>query len=546
MSATDAREMLWETIRIRSKNVESTMDSLERKRTGSYFTALELTDIMMSELIERIEKKHKDIWNLRFLEPCVGTGNFVFSYLKQVSMKGLDEEQIHALLNNIYVADINELSLFKYKEMLYEFAKIYFDIELSEIYFEKHIGSGVLIDVTSDEPAYIPITEVFPEEVVRTGFDIVVTNPPYKNLKAERGHYCNDGEYEIDKKKYITISKMVSKAFRYSTDGVLNLYKIFVEEIIDKYAAPDAFLSLLIPASIMSDKTCEKLRTHILIDSALKSVKVISEGSGYIDAQQSLCAILICKGDKTESINIVKDFVKSPDESADVHIEDILDKNNGNSIVAINSDEYVKFKRLKQFPAVKELSFIINLRGELDLTANKQYIVDYHTGYPLLRGKNIGFYTLIDKGANEYVAKEFVELTKKSKYIRDSRIVCQQIANMHKERRVTFAYVDANEVLGNSCNFISVSNNEYGIDIYAVLGLFNSPVINWFFKLTSSNNHINNYEIDCFPVPVVAKELKTVSKLVQKYLETREASLLDEVEKLVNIAYGLDEDDGGN
>lgn len=39
-----------------------------------------------------------------------------------------------------------------------------------------------------------------------------------------------------------------------------------------------------------------KLRTHILEDNRLISVKVIGEGSGYIDAQQALCAVLLQKG----------------------------------------------------------------------------------------------------------------------------------------------------------------------------------------------------------------------------------------------------------
>ena len=30
--------------------------------------------------------------------------------------------------------------------------------------------------------------------------------------------------------------------------------------------------------------------------------------------------------------------------------------------------------------------------------------------------------------------------------------------------------------------------------------LLNSPLLNWRFKITSSNNHINNYELDELPI----------------------------------------------
>ena len=86
---------------------------------------------------------------------------------------------------------------------------------------------------------------------------------------------------------------------------------------------------------------------------------------------------------------------------------------------------------------------------------------------------------------------------------------------------MTFALAPKNYVLGNSCNFISVEENPYGIDSYALLGLFNTKLINWLFKLTSSNNHVNNYEIDCFPVPVEAPELKKISKLAKAFYKNK-------------------------
>ena len=210
--------------------------------------------------------------------------------------------------------------------------------------------------------------------------DIIATNPPYKNLKAEKNQYSCEEEYEKDKEKYSTISQIVSKRFLYSNSGVLNLYKLFVEEIIDRYANESAYVSLLIPSSIMSDKTCMKLRTHMLVDSNVISVKVISEGSQYIDAQQALSAVLLHKGEKTTSIQVTKDFCSSPDSIANVAIEDILNENTGNAILTVSEMEYSILKKLRTFPVIKELDFIANLRGELDLTANKNSIVPEDTG----------------------------------------------------------------------------------------------------------------------------------------------------------------------
>ena len=530
---------LWTSLKEKSRNIESEMDLLARKRTGSYYTDLQLTDVMMEELVQHLKKAEKRVVDYRFFEPCVGAGNFVFSYIKAVRNIGVTEKEAEILLNNIFVCDINKEAIHGYSESLKKLALLFWNIELTDEYFEKHTGTGLLVDVTADSLEYIALDDIFPEEATKGGFDIIATNPPYKNLKAEKNQYAREEEYEKDKEKYSRISQIVSKRFVYSNSGVLNLYKLFVEEIIDRYANESAYVSLLIPSSIMSDKTCMKLRTHMLVDSNVISVKVISEGSKYIDAQQALSAVLLHKGEKTTSIQVTKDYCSSPDSIANVAIEDILNKNTGNAILTVSEMEYSILKKLRTFPVIKELDFIVNLRGELDLTANKNSIVSEDTGYHLLRGRNIGYYNLLSLESADFVLPDFVNSTKKKSYIEQDRIICQQIANMNKERRVTYSYAPKNYVLGNSCNFISVSENQYGIDIFALLGLLNTRIINWLFKLTSSNNHVNNYEIDCFPIPVEAKELHSISESVREYLKKADDNIIEKIEVLAESAYGL-------
>lgn len=533
----------WEQLQNKSKCIESGINNLLRKRTGSYYTHLALTDVMMKDLVSELLKDNTPIEEKRFLEPCVGVGNFVFSYLKELHNIGLSRERAAIAINNIYVADINEFAIQGYMQSLKELADRFWNIELNENYFDKHIGSGLLLDVTATELKYVDIADVFSRDVLSQGFDIIATNPPYKNLKAESGHYASEIEYNEDKVKYTAISKLVKNRFKYAVDGTLNLYKLFVEEIIDTYSNANAYVSLLIPASILSDKTCLKLRTHILTDMDLKSVKVIREGSGYVDAQQALAAILIHKGENTKSVSVTKDFCNMPQDVVCVNFRDIENPFTGNAIFAVSNDEYEKLQILRKHPVVKELDFICNLRGELDLTSNKKFITQNKTSFKLIRGKGLKYYSISADLVQEYVDDEFVTITSKRCYIEEDRIACQQIANMHKERRITFALVPRNNILANSCNFIYVSDNKYGIDTYAILGLFNTRLINWLFKLTSSNNHVNNYEIDSFPIPVASKHLKEISELVKKYLSSKEPNLIDEIEYLSELAYGLVQED---
>lgn len=530
---------IWASIEQDSMQIQKSMDQLHRKQTGSYYTATDLTISMMKDFVNGLDDETKsEIHSKKFLEPCVGTGNFVFAYLFACKELQLSKDKYKQLLDNIYVCDINTEALQKYKQNLHMLAQRWFDIILSDEYFDAHIGSSLLFDVEQSNIKYIPISDVFPS-LYNQQFDFVVTNPPYKNLKAEKSHYFNDEEYFKDQEKYANIKELSKKVFSYSTTGTLNLYKLFVEEIIERYLSPNGYASLLIPASILSDKTCSKLRTHILTSCSLKSIQMIPEDSAYVDASQALCAIRFQKGVLTNKVYIEGALSREKRKGALVNLEDIIDEETGNSILILSNEEYKKRNKMRKFPLIKDIPYIHNLRGELDISFNKSSVISEPSAYKFYRGRNIGYYELIDLPEVEYADEQFVEITAKKQFIHRERIACQQIVNMSKKRRISFAPVPPNSILGNSCNFISVDKNDDDIDIYFILGILNSTYIDWYFKLTSSNNHINNYEIDYFPIPIYYNKKSDISQMVQEYLRSKDEKLLKKIDDMVGIAYGL-------
>jgi len=391
----------------------------------------------------------------------------------------------------------------------------------------------------SGEIQYQAIQDVFPEKVVGKGFDIIATNPPYKNLKAEKRQYDSLELYEKDKNRYNEVASIANRYFLYSTKGTLNIYKLFVEEIIERYCAAQGYCSLLVPNSILSDKTCAQLRKRILETCAIKSIRLQPESSSTVDASQALCSLLIKKGEQTDNIYIQGSVSDGSTRGDFYDSEDVIDREFDNSILILSKNEYKIRNIMKKHPPIKELSFIHNLRGELDLTINRDSINLHEKNHKLLRGRNIAFYTLVDTDNLDGVDEAFIANSQKKKYIFLDRIACQQIANMAKKHRVSFAYVPKGYVLGNSCNYISVDNNEYDIDLYYLLGILNSSIVDWFFRLTSSNNHINNYEINEFPIPVDYPNKKGIADRARQYIIERDDKTLIEIEQLVLEAYGI-------
>lgn len=520
-----------------SSHFEKSLEILIKKQTGSYYTAMELAVAMMRELVSTIDTH--ELYSKTFLDPCVGTGNFVFAYLRVCVDLEFTKEQYLQLLNNIYACDINTEALEVYKKNLSLVAQHYFGITLTPQYFESHVGGALLFDLSSNQIQYTSIQSIFASDDIKNGFDIVVTNPPYKNLKAEKGHYSSLSELEADKSKYEQVSRLSTKNFKYSITGTLNIYKLFVEEIVERYLAPNGVSSLLLPSSILSDKSCTMLRTRMLETCDIKSIRLIPENSSYVTSSQALCAILFHKGYPTQEIRLDGAFSGDIANGTTVSINDVIDKKTGNAILVLLNSEYQIRQKMMLHPTIGELDYIMNLRGELDITLNKKAIVEFETSYRFYRGRNIGFYNFVNTAPVEYATEDFVNSTAKRKYILAPRLICQQVVNMSKKKRISFVIAPSNCVLGNSCNFLSVLPNNDDVDIYFLLGILNSSLIEWFFKLTSSNNHINNYEIDNFPIPINYPQKDRLRTFVKAFLSTHNEQLLSEIDALVYEAYGI-------
>lgn len=534
----DTKEQFWTNLVESCKEFENSLSSTYKKQTGSYYTGFQMALAMTSDLIEQFRRKYgkEELCNKIFLEPCGGSGNFIFAYLYNISNIGFSKTEIRKIIQNIYYCDSNIKASDFYKNHFAEFCQNFFDIALDEHYFSSHIGGSLLFDVTNENPVYISLKDVFPN---LEKADIVITNPPYKNFKAETKHYDSMENYERDSEIYSKIRTLSQSHLKYSTDGIINFYKLFTEETLENYTDKNSFLNLLIPSSILSDKSCVDLRKHILKNYKIISIKMIPEGVDVVDAQQSLCAVLIDKSASTNKISVYKDFYHFPKDNSDISLSDIKQLSDDWNILPLSKDDFSKLKALKSFPKVKDLHYIKNLRGELDITANKESIVSEKTDYKLLRGRNIGYYKLNDEEIKEYVSPDFVVNTAKKEFIKNKRIICQQIVNKNKTRRVSFAPVSENYVLANSCNFIALDDDS-PITLNFLLAVFNSPLINWYFKLSSSNNHINNYEIDEFPVPVNSNHTKEIDYLVSEYLEKNDENLLDKINSLVTESFLLE------
>lgn len=522
-----------------SQNYQQKLDVLYRKRNGVYYTGIKLCNSLIKEMMPRILHEAK----FQFFEPCVGVGNYVFAYLYQLfKHREFSKSEKRQILDGVYVADVNAESLKIFKSLFVEFCADIYGIRLDITKWEK-------THVHTDGCIFNPAVSLDYMEPPFDGkrFDIVATNPPYLMLKMD--------STKLDSKTYAefkslnnAISQIASKNFIYQS-GIPNLYKLFIEEILRRYTTANALVSLLVPNSLLSDKFSADLRKFLLSKTKIQSIKVLPEHTKQIQASQGMCAIFCQKcgasASKNREIAITYDYLSDTQEEKlySSRLNSVGVASSTNAIVGFSEKQIKKLEKLANYPKIKDFSFIRVNRGEFDLWQNKQYIMPRSEKRRLLvRGKHVDAFELKVDEITDSVSAQYSPSASKSADVCSVRIACQEISNQCIKKRVKWCPIPQGFIIANTCNYIVLSSNRYGITYNTLLGLLNSTVINWFFKLFSSRNHVSIFEINEFPIPLhKTDELKELTSLVDSYYTTqklkRKEKLLREINSLSTSIY---------
>lgn len=529
------------------KESEKIVNTDKRKHFGIYYTDYSIARLIAKESLS--DSDDKDILGLSFYEPCSGTGIFVIAYIDEVlgRVGSLNSKVFQKFIDQIYFSDIDAEAIDLLVRLLPLYIKSRYDISI-KINSRNYFKGDVLFDNHDGE-----IKKVNPKDIfgITKGFDVVLTNPPYKLLKANSNKYkdgLNSNQHALDIKNVLDFIR-TNNVYKFN-QGTLNYYKIFLEEILENYTHRSSKVGVIIPITLLNDKQSELLRKRIINKYKLFKIYIIPEKNEFFpDISQAFCFFAL---DKKEPGNIIrinpkvvsqKDFLN---EGVEVNIEHIEQISETAPIVIESEIGWKILQKLNAFPKLRSLSSVCNARGELDLTLDKGFITKEKTTLPLLRGNNVSefSYTLGEFFTDEKFIKRTAE---KNKYISRERLVCQQISNIHLEKRLKFTKIPENIVLGNSCNFLTFDeslfgNQEVGLDY--LLGILNSMLLNWRFKITNSNNHISNYELAELPIVIPSiYDRKEIEKLVSLIKNSDDRENVYKLNMKVFEMYGLNKEE---
>ena len=455
---------------------------------------------------------------IKILDFATGTGRFykqVVICLNQIY--GIEPEA--SILNNIFAVDVDPVAL--------NVCRINALSQISSLTFEKALTVAshiILKNALLKEELFeneMAISHNDLDGLFFNGFHAIVSNPPYLVLKPNKN--------KMDAATVESINNMAkyfrsSTYYKYSIEGMLNLYQLSLEAMLGMLQNGGE-MGIICPSTLFADISASTLRKHLLSKNNVTYIKYFSEDDPLFDnVTQATCIFHLTKGEPTSKIDIVQ-----AGKEYNISIDDVKQVFKSNwEIPSIEKVEWDILKKLLSLPLLKNQSFIRNKRGELDLSLFRDYITLEPTDLRLVRGNMLSGDVINDIN-HEYVKPEFLE-KKSSDYLSfdhgKKRLVCQQISNQTQNVRLKFVECEKNDILGNSCNYITV----YEKLLPQMKAVLNSALLNWRFKVTSTNNHINNYELDELP-------------MIDLGLITSEILSLDEVKRNERICslYGLKE-----
>ena len=459
-------------------------DEYEKERRGRQKATLK-------KLTQKLEDYRNWLLQITICDPACGSGAFLNQALEfliaehqyidelQAKLFGdamiLSEVENSILENNIYGVDINEESV--------EIAKLSLWLrtaqkgrKLTSLNNNIKCGNSLIDDPVFAKDKAFNWQNEFPEVFAKGGFDVIIGNPPYVDIKG----LDND------------LVKVLFKTYK-TTENRINLYSIFIEKGYD-LVKKDGFLSFINPNSILVNSSYTKIR-KLLLDDMTRIVKLPDDV--FEDATVETIIFEFRKDYSNDKVNTI---VYNKNEKIS-YVDDLrtkeISKANWKQNENWNFNIYVspeQFELLQKIPSdAVELEtiadFTLGITPYDKYRGHSQEIIksrafhsktkDDEEYKPLISGGNIERYYVSDE-ITEYIKYgDWLGAPRDERFFNSPRILIQQIVS-GKPPRIYAGYTDKS-LYYTQIGFGVIPKSDT-ISVKSLLALINSNLINFYHK----------------------------------------------------------------
>jgi len=352
--------------------------------------------------------------------------------------------------------------------------------------------------------------KAFPRIVPWGGFDAVIGNPPYDVLEKDRGKssWPHDALRDYIPKR---------KDYQPALGGKLNLFRFFLIHSLNLTKEYGRF-GMIIPLALLADISCSNSRKFLMLNSQHLLADCFPQKDNpnkRVFSRAKLSTVIItCNKQANQDIRAASMRVRVfPWNSFDDEYKEntltleetkLLDPDK-TPIPLVDSSDWDLCKKIHTAPGVKRLGTVkeVNVnRGEINQTVYRNFIVDDSSKTRLLKGVEVGQYVIREKlsqGKREWFDEDLYSTDSKPREIAYiQRIATQRITGVDERLRIVATLVEPVTYFADSTNSIYLSEKSTYAHEY-ILGLLNSKLWQWRFKLTSTNNNVGTNELESMP-----------------------------------------------
>ncbi len=344
--------------------------------------------------------------------------------------------------------------------------------------------------------------EVLDDEGDFLGFDCIIGNPPYMQVK--KGLYSSIF-YPFSEGKDI---------------GKQNTYKVFIE-LGFNLTKQKGLISLITQSSIMCDCSAQFTRELLLKYCQIHYfVEFNKKQKLFSNVIQGVCILEFLK-DKPNKEHAFK-----------IAINNTQIQMNQIQYEQIKQDEILKFFPLYEIPLIKsgEMEIIRkiktdkillrdllekSLQGNINTIHLKDIQDQKETNGRIYKGANCHRYFL----DTQYLFAKDNQITQEifEKNYYQNIIVTQNITGTSDAYRIHANLIEVKNqemLFLDTCNLSYCKEREHA---KFLVGLLNSRLLDWLFRKTSTNNHVNLYELETLPIPQITEKNQELADKITDY-----------------------------
>ena len=508
------------------KRVKLNLSSGKRKKMGIYYTPSYIVDyIVKNTVYEYIKDKSIDeILNVKILDPACGSGSFitrafveVCNVIKEKLNKGeegskslfkkskekLEElnlgQKIEILRSCVYGIDLDEKAV--------ELARLnlllkLLDRETQETkkmllpHLENNIkcGNSLINDPKVSDRAFKWQVE-FKDVMNSGGFDVVVGNPPYI-----RSQLLSQEDKKYFEKNYISASNQYDIYILFIEKAILNLKK-------------NGLIGFITPNKFLVSDYGLKLREFIIDNSHFKNIIDVSNLDVFKRIGTYPIVFILQKSTNKEEIKILRN-IKNPNtiSGAYLYYENLNPssfENDDKKMISLEIKGNVEelCKKIKKNSV--ELGNLTNVYRGVIPPSQEEYVVkeELKNSKKAIRGRDIGRYFHKWKG-------EFLKYDKKLSLDKSQKFEGEKIIMPRTTLNLKSSLDEENLNLIDRVYYIKLK--EKNIKIKYFLGLLNSKLIDFYYKIYFGASHLQGNYLDLKGVDLVKIPIHPPSPLQEK------------------------------